>query len=410
MKTSKLLSWCVLSLALSLSACRTRNFAPPSSPSEGTNTESAAPSKATAASQRLFTCKPTAPQTTPPAKVMRAPEGKTFGYHWTNDERVTTPSGLAEWMNEKFEAARLTPLEESGNAFGEGLYLASNPISTAGLGRILVIVPLTPGCAYAVATDVDWEQSASTRAAIESQHAGLLYPFDAQERAVVLRDASTFDAGAVRVVDTRVREGERLETYAARTFASASPWTEAASYYGAEFAFAASQMVEDKATGAPFFDAKGALTAEGFALALQSELTSGGTKREQALDALIDAAPTRLDFPICGRREERFTFRGSKHRDCLGALFESIAVHVAPSLATSMGESPMSVYEAHNVLSALGYADVLPPNTEAQKPFYTQFFERWKAVQGKANAAEALVKASLLYGRDENVVALEDWR
>ncbi|MCA2961950.1 MAG: hypothetical protein IOD12_16995 [Silvanigrellales bacterium] len=401
MKFWKTLPVFLLPLTLCLFACRTRSTL--ESPKDASSVQSTS-------ANRTYACTPEEAQGQALAKVMTVPAGTTFGYHWTNDERVATPSGLAEWMREKFEAARSTPLQESGNAFGEGLYLASNPISTAGLGRLLVIVPLKPGCVFAVAPDIDWENSSDTRAAIESPHAGLLYPFDAEERAVVLRDASTFDAAALRVVDSRVREGERIESYAARNFTAASPWMEAANYYGAEFAFVASEIVQDKASGAPLLDAQGKLTAEGFALALQSELTSGGSKREQALDSLIAAAPTRLDFPVCGRREERFTYRGSKYRDCVGALFESVAVHVAPSLASSMGESPMGVEEAQKVLGALGYADVLPASTEAQKVFYSQFFERWKAVRGKATAAEALVKASLLFGRDEAVQVFEDWR
>jgi hypothetical protein len=313
-------------------------------------------------------------------------------------------------MARKFDAARDVPLAESGNAFGEGLYLASHPISTAGLGRILVVVPLVTGCVFARADDVDWERSAATRSALESAQAGVVYPFDAGERAVVVRGPEAIERGGIRVVDTRAREGEPLESFATRRFAEATPWTEAASALGAAYSFAAASLVKDPTTGAPLLDPSGALTSEGYAIALHAELTSGGDRREKALDALISAAPTRLDFPVCARREERFPYRGSKYHECVGALFESVAVHVAPSLSSSEGESPIGVEEAHAVLGALGYGPLLPAITSAQKPFYTEFFARWKAVNGKMPAAEALVKGSLLFGRTTDSTSLEDWR
>jgi hypothetical protein len=343
-------------------------------------------------------------------RFVTSPAKTTFGYHWTNDESVLTPSGLSAWLETKFDSARTTSLEQSGNSMGEGVYLASNPVSTAGFGRILIIVPLKPNCVYAVAPDADWEKSKATRSAIESKNAGVLYPFDVDEKAVLLRDSSAFDIAQVRTVDTRVREGEFIESYTAKKFTDSSPWTEAARYYGAEFVFSASALAQKGTTRAPLLDSKKALTNAGYSVALQAELTSGGEKREKILDALIDGAPTQLDFPVCSRREVRFPFRGSKYRECLGALSESVSVHVAPSLATSMGESPIGKEEAFKLLSALGYKDILPPVTESQKTFYTSFFERWKAVRGKATAAEALVKASLLFGRGEGETGFEDWR
>jgi|GEM_PF-6712763 len=381
----------------SLSACKSRSF------SESTGQYTAANVKA----PRAFSC------ATPREKGLVLLESGDAGpatvtYQWTNDERVLTPEGRAAWLDKSFADARNTPHAESANALGDGLYLASNPVTTAGAGRILVVVPLKPGCTFAFAPTTDWEQDPAARAALESSATGVVYDFEADEKAIIVRDAAAIDAAGIKVIDTRAHEGEPIESITPKKFVGQAAWMDAAKHYGATYSFLASGF-SGGSEGAALRDAKGNLTEKGYALALRAELESGGASRESALDTLIAGAPTSLSYPVCSRRDERFPYRGSKYHACISALFESVAVHVASDLSSSMGDSPVEVEEAHRVLTALGYGPLLPAITEAQTPFYKNFFSNWKGVRGKAQAAGALIEASLLFGTAGATRSLEDW-
>jgi hypothetical protein len=418
---------CVVSLAkiafglFFLDGCKTRVSV---APSKIIGETQGIPVKATAEnSEKSFSCAPIKVPSGAAAYVI----GNTpvYAYHWTDDSTVLEPQGLQKWMLEKFEMAKSVSLDESPNALGEGLYLSATPLHSAGLGRILIAVPLKENCRMLKLQNTDWEKGTEDHAVLKSDSSLVLFNLDSAENKVLVRSLEGIHLDQAVALDTRNHEGVGLETIAPIALTKASDWKTGIQHFGASFSFFGTAFTKSKEVSLlkgvleqvknQSTNAASNLTIEGWLFALQAEISSGGVTREQSLDKVI--AENRAQAKVCSKVETRLTYRGSKHRTCIVELFEFLASQLTPQLATDLENVSMDYAESQMILRALGYGAQLSsqasaPGSETKeqmKSSLSKFLGNWQAIPGKAAAAQSLLKASVFFAGGETEKDLDSF-
>ncbi len=337
----------------------------------------------------------------------------TLTFHWTFDEAAATRQGAVTKVRKQLEdlASRKTPMVEK-DAFGPGLYVASDPITSFAYGNILVIVPVKAGCEFGYSNN-DAISSENERLMMNSSLTGIVYHFGAEgERAIVLRSPSTIAFESLDSVDTRANEETPLEEIPRLAISPSLRLQDALRHYGRKFplGFLHKAFAKDLKG---MRDEQGSLTDPGLLALTVWDTLNPSSAHRNALLAALRANGAELQFPTCfketvGGKISIPTLLGA----CFNRAYLNNIAAVYPQFASASDkEEKMSKGEATRLLIM---GDLLPDGwNELSSPQenVAEIIRRIHARKGYAEAANHLLELidALAIDKVSDSASLDNW-
>ena len=336
----------VLYLSLCLFACKNRNY------NANNMSHNPMPSQ--------FSC-----HATENIKKIKPTGKKTAVFHYTNNSEVLTAEGFKKYVAEKFRRSATIELKKSTNAFGEGLYLAADPVTSSGYGKILVSFELNNSCDYGYSDSSFWHSDKDAPALIQSSAAGIVYDFGTPGRAIVLRTEEAIDWNTVRIFDLRNEGGQKLSDLDIFPSQPQNTWKDAMQHYRGFYNIGlAKNFSQLSSSTGGFFKPDHTLTDAGLFFALISDFEFG------TLEKKLNAPDATKNYPHCGSLKVEANEIRSKL--CFAELQNLIG------LGTDLNHDPakssaLNQQEAVKILGEIGlsieFKEKLPNTVFTQKIF-----------------------------------------
>lgn len=292
-----------------------------------------------------------------PSSCLAAPEDKslptiratqeTWTFHWTNNTSVLTPAGLKSYIKSVTESGQAPDQSRSTNVFGDGLYVAADPVISSNYGELLVVVPIKEDCEFGLSNHLAEAEDPKGRALVGSSLAGIVYQFGDPGRAIVIRNSSAIEFSKLRVVDTRANRGKRFIDVEPLSHPSPS-WLDAYEYYGRLFPPFYKFPVEalKKIT-----DGSGDFNDAGLSVMMTIGVNAADPQKVKDLVQHVNSSPTL--FPYCSSNENKLALFGVELYFCqTKAIGRVMGALIDPQSESS---NAISFVEATRVLKKMGY-------------------------------------------------------
>ncbi len=303
--------------------------------------------------------------------LIASPNRTTVTYHWTSRSAAETTPGAIDMVKSYLTKIASEPIEKDSNAFGPGLYVASDPSTSMSYGDILLVVPLRPNCQFGFSKAVGAD-STIDESMVKSKLPGIVYSFGGEDnRALVIRTISAIDVDKIESISTRKTQKVSLSEIPLMPITGKVRLTDAIRHYGKHFPAFLLTSSNDSAMSAlmqKMRTTNGGVSDFGVMMIKSLELSGSLDRMTIPLQEALKTTTGKDLFPWCFKTVADETSHASSTNSslifgrCLQTAWSNALKLIFPDSGAQNPEDKMSATETNRTLVLAGF---LPKNWTA---------------------------------------------
>lgn len=343
--------------------------------------------------------------------LITSPEKTTLTYHWTFDDSAETTAGAIRMVKSRLAKIASEPITDHRDAFGPGLYVASDPVTSRGYGDILLIVPVRPQCEFGMSQEED-AGSDKSKSLAKSALVGIVYPFGSEgSRALVIRSTSAIDVEKIESISLRHNKNLSIAEIPLFPLNGKVKWTDALRHYGVRFPLWLMSPAESKNWKTLLSKTRsddGEITELGLVLVKLLEFTFPTEKKVELLKSALTATTGKDFFPWCYEKttSDKIPSASSVQSIIYGGCYITGIVNtfseIFPDFIVKNANKKMSVSETNHTLITAG---LLPENWNTNTPLE----ESRKEAMHRIFFDNAFVQAAVHFYKVLDAIDTEDF-
>lgn len=299
--------------------------------------------------------------------LVSVPDKTTLTYHWTFEKTAETTDGAVTYV--KNLLAKVASEPEGSlfrNAFGPGLYVAADPVTSMSYGDTLLIVPVRPRCQFGFSDSVGAD-SERDQLMVKSSLAGVVYPFGGENnKALVLRTPAAIELEKIESIPMAALNKKSLAQIPILPIGEKVRWSKVLRHYGKHFPTFLLTRSSDSQTQnilRKSIDSSGRVTDFWYMIMRTLELNVSEFQGLILLQKALRGQDAKDFFKFCYESTYQKGDSPSLYKGCLLTAWSKALSAVFPDAQAN--ENSMSHIEANRILTVAG---ILPDGWNPNSP------------------------------------------